>query len=90
LPEAVQRREVSESKRRLEAVLQRPVAAFAYPHGAAAAETVRAVADAGFARAYTTAGTPLRRPVGAHRLPRLVVEDWDGATFERTLTEWFS
>lgn len=50
-----QRAEIEGSRRHLEALLQRPVEAFAYPYGVYDATSVNAVKDAGFTHACTIA-----------------------------------
>ena len=68
-PADVRVREVAECRRRLEHLLQREVAAFAYPYGAYDDATVEAVRAAGFEAALTVeeglshvGGDPLRLP----------------------------
>jgi peptidoglycan/xylan/chitin deacetylase (PgdA/CDA1 family) len=88
LPPAEQRREVQESKARLEAALGLEVASFAYPHGSCPPEAVASVGEAGFACACSSEPQVVFRDADRLRLPRLVVRDWDGATFARWLKWW--
>ena len=71
LPEAEQRHEVGESKRRLEALLKRPVEHFSYPHGSFSDATVRICRELGFRTAVTTSGRPLRTGADPLRLDRI-------------------
>jgi len=86
-----QRREIAESKRRLEAIVGRAVAAFSYPYGTRRdfdADSVRLVREAGFACACANVPGRVDRQVDVFRLPRCLVRDWDGATFARQLEQW--
>jgi len=92
LPAAVQREEVEGSKRDLERILGRPVTNFAYPYGTEAdysPETVRIVRDAGFSSACVNVPDVVWRRTDPFQIPRLLVRNWDAATFERQLEEWF-
>jgi peptidoglycan/xylan/chitin deacetylase (PgdA/CDA1 family) len=92
LPAERQRKEIVGSRRLLEEASGRPVESFAYPHGTRAdytPETVSIVAEAGLRRACAAVGGPLRPPVQPYELPRFMVEDWDGAEFERRFAEAF-
>ena len=85
---ALQRAEVGGSIRDLEALLHRPVTAFAYPFG-----TRRAVGDlapsmardAGCTVACTTTEGPVTKRSRPHELPRFNVVDLDGAAFATLL-----
>jgi peptidoglycan/xylan/chitin deacetylase (PgdA/CDA1 family) len=85
LAEADQRREIVESRSRLEALVDRPLASFAYPFGDYADETVRLVREAGFQSACTTDADAVRPSSDPFRLPRMAVADSDGETFYRSL-----
>jgi peptidoglycan/xylan/chitin deacetylase (PgdA/CDA1 family) len=76
--------EIAGSKRRLEELLGRPVASFAYPYGAGVG-TARMVRRAGFESACTTAGRRVVPGSDRYRLPRVYVGDWDGDQLERRL-----
>jgi len=85
---AAQEREMTESKKTLEEIIERPVAHFSYPYG----EHNDQVADraAGrFRSAVTCLAQPVRRRFNAHRLPRFLVRNWNGAEFARRLEEFF-
>ncbi len=80
------RREILEGKLACERLVNRPIAGFAYPHGAVDADSRAAVQECGFAWACSTES----RPVSGgnddrYALPRLNVFDWDGHAFERAL-----
>lgn len=85
-----QRREIDESKARLEEILGRPVTSFAYPYGREcdySFETVGLVRGAGFDCACTTSVGTVGRGADPFRLPRVQVEDMDGEAFARLLSE---
>jgi peptidoglycan/xylan/chitin deacetylase (PgdA/CDA1 family) len=80
--------ELSASKAWLEKLLAKPVTSFSYPYGGSShytPETVRAVADCGFARACSTSAHPVNRNDEPYELPRFNVTDMDGEQFERFL-----
>jgi peptidoglycan/xylan/chitin deacetylase (PgdA/CDA1 family) len=87
LPAAEQEREVAEGRRQLEEWSGRPATLFAYPFGTYAEygpSSRRAAARAGFAHAFANMPARLGRE-NAFDIPRLLVRDWDGATFARAL-----
>jgi peptidoglycan/xylan/chitin deacetylase (PgdA/CDA1 family) len=85
---ATQRHEIFDSRRRLEAILNRPVASFAYPHGDHDASTEAVVREAGYTGACTTQHRAVRNRTDPYRLPRCVVGNWGGDTFARKLAEY--
>jgi peptidoglycan/xylan/chitin deacetylase (PgdA/CDA1 family) len=87
-PIFAQRHEIRGSKAHLEEALDQPVAGFAYPHGAASAETVGLVREAGFGYACSTATDVVIQGADLFKLPRLGVRDWDPNTFRRFLSYW--
>jgi len=88
-PVRVQRAEIRQSRTRLEEILGRDVASFAYPYGARSEETVEIVRECGFSYACST--DPDRVVPGADhfQLPRVQIEDWDGDEFAKRLRAWF-
>jgi peptidoglycan/xylan/chitin deacetylase (PgdA/CDA1 family) len=72
-----QRREMEQSKREIETLLQRPVWGFAYPYGAYSAESAEIARDVGYEFACTTENKTISRGTSLHLLPRLAVESWD-------------
>jgi peptidoglycan/xylan/chitin deacetylase (PgdA/CDA1 family) len=92
LPIALQRREISESKSRLEQILDHPVSSFAYPYGKPqdyTAETVGIVRQAGFACACSTFVDVVRRSSDPFQLPRVRVRNVGGEGLEKQLGRWF-
>jgi peptidoglycan/xylan/chitin deacetylase (PgdA/CDA1 family) len=85
---ADQRHEIQESRRQLEEILGRAVTAFGYPHGDATPETVHLVRQAGFACAGGSESGAVTRRSDRHRLPRMLVRDWEGADLARRLRAW--
>jgi peptidoglycan/xylan/chitin deacetylase (PgdA/CDA1 family) len=89
LPEASQRWEIGESKRRLESLLGEPVTSFAYPDGHHTVDLAALAQEAGYSSACSIHPGPLYRQSNRFRLPRLKVGDWDGDRLARVLGEWF-
>jgi peptidoglycan/xylan/chitin deacetylase (PgdA/CDA1 family) len=92
LPPAEQREEVEGSRRALEAWLERPVTAFAYPYGRPCDlddHSVEAVRRAGFAVACVNRPGVVDGGSDPLRVPRFHVGDWDGDRFARTLRWWW-
>jgi peptidoglycan/xylan/chitin deacetylase (PgdA/CDA1 family) len=83
-----QRREIDESKARLEGVVGRAIEHFSYPHGDHAPATVEHVRRAGFRVACGTASEPVTSGADVFDLPRVEVPNLDGAAFARWLDEW--
>jgi len=91
-PEA-QEQEIAGSKFELEQLLDRPVGSFAYPYGGPteySAPAVTAVRRAGFDLACANVPGLVRPGTDVFQIPRFVVRDWDGETFERHLEHWIS
>jgi peptidoglycan/xylan/chitin deacetylase (PgdA/CDA1 family) len=87
-PLEARRREVGESKRRLEAVLGRPVDAFAYPYGDLTDEAVAVVGEASFTIAVTCEAAAVRNGADLLRLPRFEPGAWDVERFAGSLRSW--
>jgi peptidoglycan/xylan/chitin deacetylase (PgdA/CDA1 family) len=79
------RGEIIESKRTCEALVEAPVAAFAYPYGDFDAGAREAVLNAGFAIACSMQRGPAIATSDVLALPRLHVPNLDGDDFERLL-----
>jgi peptidoglycan/xylan/chitin deacetylase (PgdA/CDA1 family) len=84
-----QRSEIQGSKDFLEAIVGKPIASFAYPHGSWTAATVGIVRDAQFSCACSSQSDAVWANANRFQLPRIVVRDWDGDTFGRHLSSWF-
>jgi len=92
LPLEAQRREITESKRRLEEILGRTVTSFAYPYGGhemVSPQTVTLVKESGFASACSTIAEPVRLKSDLFFLPRFLVRDWTGEEFARQMRGFF-
>ena len=74
-------REVVGATRDLEAITERRVEHFAYPHGRYDDDVTRIVRAAGFRTAVTTDGGLVRPRTDRFRLPRWQVPDYDGDRF---------
>jgi peptidoglycan/xylan/chitin deacetylase (PgdA/CDA1 family) len=92
LPLRRQRREIEESKARLEQILGHPVLSFSYPYGKPrdySAKTVDLVRRAGFACACSTSGEVVRRASDPLQLPRVWVRNSSGEKLAKQLGKWF-
>lgn len=92
LPPVEQERELSDSRRWLEATIARPVTVVAYPYGEAqdvSAVTVRAAQSAGFDFGMANVPGTAWRWSSRWRVPRMVVRDWDATTFAARVDAWF-
>jgi len=88
LEPAERRREIREGRLACERLVNKPIAGFAYPHGALDADSQAAVRECGFLWACSTQS----RAVPSHgydryALPRVGVLDGDAHAFERALQE---
>jgi peptidoglycan/xylan/chitin deacetylase (PgdA/CDA1 family) len=86
--EAVQRREIEESKRYLEDLLGNPVRSFSYPFGEYAENTVSLVRQAGFDSACTVTKGPVYLATDRFQLPRFAVHNAASQKFEKDLLRW--
>lgn len=85
-----QEREISLSVAWLENELERPVLDFSYPYGGTCAQTRAAAARAGVSTAVTCEGRTAGSGDDLLSIPRVTVNDWDGAEFARRLRWWFT
>jgi peptidoglycan/xylan/chitin deacetylase (PgdA/CDA1 family) len=91
LPLHAQQDEIRQSKTQLEEILGARVGSFSYPHGMPGhytEATATVVREAGFACACSSRPGTLGRETDPFQIPRLVVQDWDGETFERRMKKW--
>lgn len=92
LPEVEQTAEIVQSKSDLERIVEQPIRSFAYPYGTLAdynRGTVNIVRNAGFECACSNYTGVIHGWTNRFELPRFVVQDWDGDTFESKLRGWF-
>ena len=85
------RSEMLASKRRLEALLDRPVRSFAHPFGEPQhfdATTGALLRECGFTSACSSVPRPVDAKADRFWLPRATVGDWNGDTFMRRLSGW--
>jgi peptidoglycan/xylan/chitin deacetylase (PgdA/CDA1 family) len=91
LSKTEQAAEIQGSKLALEEILRHPVKSFAYPFGSRGdynTETVELVRHAGFELACANFSDIVWGRSDCFQLPRLLVRDWNGETFERWLRGW--
>jgi len=69
--------EVSESRRKLESVLQRPVLTFSFPHGEFNEAVVAQCREAGYERAFTTVPELLHDGQSKFVVGRVAADPWD-------------
>jgi len=79
----VQRKEILQSKARLEQICEQRVNHFSYPFGAYEGESKRIVRDSGFLSACAAYGEAVNPKGCVFELPRLHVCNWDAEEFER-------
>ena len=88
-----QANELVESRRWLETTIGKSVTAVAYPYGElsdVSAITVAAARSAGFEMGLSNVGGTAWLWSSRWRVPRLLVRDWDAATFSARLDAWFA
>ena len=88
LSAASQEEELRQSRRCLEEIVGLRVTSFSYPHGDYDRKVAALVAEAGYTCACSSDANAVRTNTDRFRLPRIVVEDWDGEEFDRRLSEW--
>jgi peptidoglycan/xylan/chitin deacetylase (PgdA/CDA1 family) len=86
---ATQQHEIQQSKDDLEAILGHPISSFSYPNGSHTAETAALVQASGFSCACSSIANKIQPQSHHFRLPRVVVDDWDGETFANWLSTYF-
>jgi len=86
LAPAERRNDISQGRDACERLIGRPIAGFAYPHGALDDDSEVAVKECGFAWACSTSSRAVpARGANRYALPRFGVLDWDGPSFQRAL-----
>jgi len=86
-----QTNEIRSSKRTLEDILNQPVESFAYPFGRMTdytSDTVALVRDASFTIACANVSGRTSASTDPLQLPRMHVDDWNGAEFAVRLAQW--
>ena len=85
--------ELCESRRQLETIIAKPVTAIAYPYGElldVSGVTVAAARSAAFDMGLSNVAGAAWRWSSRWRVPRMLVRDWDAATFSARLDSWFA
>jgi peptidoglycan/xylan/chitin deacetylase (PgdA/CDA1 family) len=80
--------EIAESKLHCEALVDREVNGFSYPHGDFNVDVQKAVSASGFDFACSTRHGPVRMNSDLLALPRVQICNWDGDEFQRALHRW--
>ncbi|HXS37173.1 MAG TPA: polysaccharide deacetylase family protein [Flavipsychrobacter sp.] len=88
LPEEAQLKEIKESKKQLETLLQAMVNSFAYPHGHYNELTKSLVEEAGFTMACTTEENSFDGYNDPLILPRIWIKDWEKDQFANEIKKW--
>jgi peptidoglycan/xylan/chitin deacetylase (PgdA/CDA1 family) len=86
-----QHAEIAESRSYLEELVGKPINCFAYPHGDTndyTPETLKVIGDLGFRYACSTLRHPIRYSSDRRQLPRIYMQDMDGARFSKLIREW--
>jgi peptidoglycan/xylan/chitin deacetylase (PgdA/CDA1 family) len=87
-----QMREIDRSKRQLEECVGKPIESFAYPFGGKKdynRESISCARAAGFSVACSNFNGMVWPRTSRFELPRMLVRDWNGEHFERTLNDIF-
>ncbi len=82
-----QQQELQQNKSHLEAIIDRPVVSFAYPHGNYTSQTPVIAQEVGFNCACSTRCDRVRLKVDAFQLPRIEAQNGDGEVFSRQLAQ---
>jgi peptidoglycan/xylan/chitin deacetylase (PgdA/CDA1 family) len=93
LPPLRQQQEIEESKARLEELIGHRMTTFSYPFGGPgdySRTTMDAAAGAGFDIACANVPGRVGPRTNRFQLPRVLVRDWDGDTFEEHLRRWLT
>jgi len=85
LPAAAVLDELRESRRALEAILNEPIDSFAYPFGQGSRAIGWMLRGSGFRSGFTTDRGTVSGDDSPFLLPRVSVQQWDGATLARLL-----
>jgi len=89
LPFDEQQKEIFESKRQLELMINKPVTIFSYPYGAGSdfsAETTRIVKNCGFEFGIANIQKDITLPVNMFAVPRRLVRNWRTDVFKSWIT----
>jgi peptidoglycan/xylan/chitin deacetylase (PgdA/CDA1 family) len=90
LPEAIQQREIADSRATLEGIVDAPVVSFAYPYADRSPATASIVSRLGFVSAVTTDGGAVCAASPFFELPRAIVPDVSGDRFSEWLDLQFA
>ncbi len=85
-------KEIKESKKHLENILERPVTSYSYPYGTRSDytfESVKAVKQAGFSCACSNFEGKVGWWTNQFQLPRFLVRNWGGEEFASRLLRFF-
>jgi peptidoglycan/xylan/chitin deacetylase (PgdA/CDA1 family) len=88
LPPTERKKEISEGRKTLSGILDRPITSFAYPFGDFDAQTAGIVRDAGFDCACTVRPGVATKSTNTFSLPRILVKNWNGDEFARVLKSY--
>jgi peptidoglycan/xylan/chitin deacetylase (PgdA/CDA1 family)/SAM-dependent methyltransferase len=90
LPPQQQQYEIAESKKQLEAIIEKPVRLFSYPYGGLGditKETGRILAGEGYEAGIANVQGSLVSPIDMYAVPRRLVRNWTGTTFAQWLRD---
>jgi peptidoglycan/xylan/chitin deacetylase (PgdA/CDA1 family) len=77
LSEEVAAREITESRKKLESLLQRPITTFSFPHGESSTSTVRQCREAGYEQVFTIEPALLSADQPEFVAGRVAADPWD-------------
>jgi peptidoglycan/xylan/chitin deacetylase (PgdA/CDA1 family) len=70
-------REITESRNKLESLLQRPVKSFSFPHGEFNDSCISECREAGYERVFSTSPTLIRDGQSGYLVGRVAADPWD-------------
>ena len=89
--EQTQKYEIVQDKANLEKLLKYPITSLSYPYGGPddiGDKAVEIAKQAGHKIAFTTDWLSIRRDYDLFRLPRLLIDDWSGDEFRKSIHFW--
>lgn len=89
--EQTQKYEIVQDKVNLEKLLKQPITSLSYPYGGPddiGDKAVEIAKQAGHKIAFTTDWLSIRRDYDIFRLPRLLIDDWNGDEFRKSIHFW--
>lgn len=84
--------EITQSKKQLEKIIQKPITSFSYPfgtHNDIGKQLPSQIQKTGYALATANYPSPVTKNIDPFLLPRYLVRNWNGQIFHKKVTQWF-